>query len=210
MKYKKELSKLAEIPYFDGITVGNLLGISGQTLKMYITRAVARGELIRLKRNLYVTGDYYKLEASSAEYREFLSNVIYGPSYLSLGYVLQKYAVLTESVFAYTAVTIKKTKRIINKTGSYLYTNIKEDLFEGFEIVGQGKYRTCQATKAKALFDYLYFTIKPWKKVTQEAVDGLRLNLDEIEEKDWVEFNGYITEWGGRKMKKIKEILCNQ
>ena len=210
MKYKKELSELAEIPYFDGITVGNLLNISGQTLKMYITRAVAKGQLIRLKRNLYITSDYYKLEASGQEYREFLSNVIYGPSYLSLGYVLQKYAVLTESVFAYTAVTIKKTKKIVNKTGSYLYTNVKEDLFEGFEIGGQGKYRICQATKAKALFDYLYFTIKPWKKVTREMVEELRLNLDEVEEKDWAEFSGYIIKWGGRKMKKIEKILCNR
>jgi len=210
MKYKSELDQLTKLPYFDQITLGNLLGISGQTLQMYITRAVARGQFIRLKRSLYVTGDYYRLEFDKEGYSEFLSNVIYGTAYLSLGYILQKYAILTEAVFAYTAVTVKKTMKIINKTGSYLYTNIKEDQFAGFEIVNRGRYRIRQATKAKALYDYLYFEVKKWESVKREIVNGLRFNLDEMDQNSWNEFCGYVNRLGGEKMKKIEKILCNQ
>lgn len=210
MKYRKELEQLAQLPYFNQVTISNLLDLSGPTLQMYITRSVAKGQLIRLKRGIYVTSDYYKLETDKQGYLEFLSSVIYGPSYLSLEYVLQKYAVLTESVFAYTGVSVKKTKKIINNLGSFMYTNINNKRFEGFEIVSRGRYQIRQATKAKALFDYLYFAVKPWKQVTRDIVDELRLNLDEIEQKDWNEFNGYIEKWGGRKLKRTAKLLCNQ
>lgn len=210
MKYKNELDRLTKLPYFDQVTLSNLLGISGRTLQMYTTRAVARNQFIRLKRGMYVTSDFYKLETGKQEYPEFLSNVIYGPSYLSLGYVLQKYAILTESVFAYTAVTIKKTNKIMNKTGNYLYTNINEEQFVGFETVNRGKYQIRQATKAKALYDYLYFAVKSWEKVTPDLVDELRLNLDEIAKDEWSVFNEYISKLGGEKMKKIGKLICNQ
>lgn len=210
MKYIKELEQLAQLPYFNQVTIGNLLGLSGPTLQVYISRCVARGQLIRLKRGIYVSSDYYKLETDKQGYLEFLSSVIYGPSYLSLEYVLQKYAILTESVFAYSAISVKKTKKIINKLGSYLYTNIKKERFEGFEITKRGRYEIRQATKAKALYDYFYFAAKPWKQVTQGILAELRLNLDEMKPNDWIEFSDYIDKWGGYKLKNIKKIICNQ
>lgn len=211
MKYRDEWNQLARLPYFDGVTLGNLFGITaGGSLRMYVARAVARGQLIRLKRNLFVTADFYTLETDTQGYSEYISNLIYGPSYLSSEYVLQKYAILTESVFAYTAVTVKKTRKIINKTGSYLYASIQDDLFSGFEAVDRGGYRIRQATKAKALFDYLYFAVKPWRKVTEELFSELRLNLDEVSKRDIIEFNEYVNTYGSEKLRKVQTFLCNQ
>jgi len=210
MKYKKELEQLSQLPYFDQVTIGNLLDISGPTLQMYVSRSIAKGQLIRLKRGIYITNDYYKFEREKQRYLEFLSNVLYSPSYLSLDYVLQKYAILSESVFVLTAITVKKTNKIVNDVGSFLYTNLKKDQFEGIDILNYGKYQIKQATKAKALYDYLYFAVKPWKKVTKGLVNELRLNLEEVGECDWQEFNTYIDKWSSVKMKKVQKIICNQ
>lgn len=210
MKYKIEIEKLAKLPYFDNITVENLLGISGQNLRMFTTRAVAKGQLVRLKRGIYVTSEYFNNKKANPYYFEFLSNKIYGPSYLSLSYVLQKNAVLTESVYALTALTIKKTAKVINKAGNFIYTNINKDLFTGFEIIERDGYQIQEATLAKALYDYLFFTVKPWKTVTYERIEGLRLNLDDVPEDSWNEFKQYVDKFKSKKMRKIKKIICNQ
>lgn len=210
MKYKSELERLSVLPYFDNVTIDNLLGISRQNLQMFTTRAVARGQFIRLKRGIYVTQNYYKLEKGSSNYPEFLSNMIYAPSYLSLEYILQKYSVLTESVFAYTALTVKKTVKITNPVGNFLYTNINKKQFTGFNIVSKGKYQIYEATLAKALYDYLYFFIKSRNIINKELIESLRLNLDEVDTNTWDEFKSYVNSLGGRKMKKVAKILCNQ
>lgn len=210
MKYKIEIEKLSKLPYFDIVTIGNLLTTTGQNLLMFTTRAVARGQLVRLKRGIYVTSEYFNNKKTNPYYLEFLSNKIYGPSYVSSSYVLQKNAVLTESVYALTAITIKKTAKVINNAGNFLYTNISKDLFTGFEIIERDGYQIQEATLAKALYDYLFFTVKPWKTITTERIEGLRLNLDDLSEDSWNEFRGYVDEFKSKKMRKIKKIICNQ
>jgi hypothetical protein len=76
--------------------------------------------------------------------------------------------------------------------------------------VQRGRYQIRQATKAKALFDYLFFATKSWRGFDEGSVEGLRLNLDEMSESDWKQFDEYIEKWGGRKMKRIRRLLCNQ
>lgn len=209
MKYKAEIEKLAKLPCFNTVTIGNVLNITGQNLLMFITRAVARGQFVRLKRGIYVTFEYFNNKKTNQYYLEFLSNKIYGPSYVSSAYVLQKNAVLTESVYALTAMSIKKTSKIINNAGNFLYTNINQDLFCGFEVVERGEYQILEATLAKALYDYLYFAAKPWKVATIERIEGLRLNLDDLSESDWSEFKQYVDKFKSKKMIKIKKIICN-
>jgi len=50
-----------------------------------ITDLLKTGDIIRIKKGLYLFGDEYRLRPYS---REILSNLIYGPSYISLDYAL--------------------------------------------------------------------------------------------------------------------------
>jgi hypothetical protein len=57
------------------------------------------------------------------------------PSYLRLEYVLQKYSILSESVFAFTSITVKTGRTYRNDLGDFVYRNIKKDLFSGFDLI---------------------------------------------------------------------------
>ena len=209
MAYKKELKQLTRLPYFDMGTLGNLLGIEGETRRTYIKRALKREDLMRLKRGWYVTKQYWERESDKIAYGEFLANKLCEPSYLSLAYVLQKYAMISESVFAYTSITTNRKTEYLSQVGSFLYTNLKLELFDGYEVLQKRDYQIRQATKAEALFDYLYMTTKSWRNVHKESILGLRLNVEEMEKNDWDEFDKYVIGWGGRKMKKIRRLICS-
>lgn len=79
------------------------------------------GEIIRLKRGLYV------LDASQYGYppsAPICSNHIYGPSYLSLQWALSHYGLIPERVHTLTAVTLKHTRSFENKLGYFTYRQV--------------------------------------------------------------------------------------
>lgn len=78
-----------------------------------------RGEIIRLKKGLYV------LEATKYGYppsAPLCSNHIYGPSYLSMQWALSHYGLIPERVHAQTAITIKHTRSFENPLGLFTYS----------------------------------------------------------------------------------------
>jgi len=165
------------------------------------------GQLIQLKRGLYVTRSYIQRLGNNDAYLEFLSNNLKRPSYLSSEYVLQKYSMISESVFVYTNITTKKTKTYQNSLGTFQYANIKDELFCGFKITTVGINEIKQATKAKALFDYLYFRLWRIPMVSKEYVYSLRLNLQEMVREDFLEFRSYVDLAGIKKFQKLPEII---
>jgi len=56
-----------------------------------------------------------------------------------------------------TSITLKTPRRINNDLGIFSYRKIKSSLFYGYDTIGKGDYLIQEATKAKALFDFLYF-----------------------------------------------------
>ncbi len=79
------------------------------------------GEIIRLKRGLYV------LNASQYGYppsAPICSNHIYGPSYLSLQWALSHYGLIPERIQTLTAVTLKHTRSFENKLGYFTYRQV--------------------------------------------------------------------------------------
>ena len=132
-----------------------------------------------------MTSNYLQQRIDRQVYGEFVANILKKPSYLSGEYVLQKYGILTESVFGFTCVTRKKTREYSNKLGSYIYSNIKDGLFCGYNIFNKSGFEIKEAIKSKALFDYLYFKLRNVPEVNLEVVESLRLNLDNITKKDF-------------------------
>ena len=66
------------------------------------------GEIIRVKKGLYVFGDGRRRRPWA---REFLANLIYGPSYISLDYALSHYGFIPERVEVVTSVTAALSRR---------------------------------------------------------------------------------------------------
>lgn len=217
MKKEKEIKKvvysksiramISDLPFF---CIEDLvkIGLNGAYLKVLLSRFVKRGEIIRLKRGVYASKNYLnqaEKENKINSYIEFIANNLYEPSYLSMEYVLAERGILTENVNAISSLTRNKTKKLLNRFGVFNYHNIKEELFCGFLIYEKNGFLISKASLAKALFDFLFFrkNIIPDKK----AFLALRLNVENLSEKDRQEFKKYIKIAGSIKMKNIADYL---
>lgn len=207
MNQVKNLQKLSALSYFDKETLSQFVDISDNSLYANIKRWLKKGELIQLKKGRYVTKEFVQNLDDADAYRSFIANKLREPSYLSLEYVLQKYNILTEAVFAFTSITLKTRRRYKNKLGVFIYKNIKEKLFKGYAIFSRAGFDIKEATKAKALFDYLYLKLWRVPEVDKELIRSFRLNLDEMSEKDIREFSGYCGECGFKKFLALPKLI---
>lgn len=202
MNQVQKLKKLDNLSCFDKSALQQFMELSENSLYANIKRWLKQGLIIKLKNGLYVTNNYYLSKEKKEDYVEFIANKLREPSYLSLEYVLQAYGILSEAVYSITSITLKSKNSYTNKLGRFSYRNIKETLFTGFNICEKSDFQIKIATKAKALFDYLYLKFKSIAKITKEELISLRLNLEKISKKDLEEFNQYAKKAG------IKKYLC--
>ncbi|MCX5813950.1 MAG: hypothetical protein NT178_15595 [Proteobacteria bacterium] len=200
----KRILKLAgTLPSFGAADLAPI-GEKPAYMNIILSRYAKRGAMLHLRKNLYVTKIYLdnaQRKGIFSDYVEFIANRLYLPSYLSLDYVLHEHNMLTEIPRNITSVGLRKTDHFTNDLGNFIYHKIKEELFLGFNVVKKGDFSILKATKAKALFDFLYFRKR--LLTDKRAVEELRLNLDEFKENDFKEFIGYVEMEGSPKMKEI-------
>jgi len=179
-------------------------------LAVISSRYAKSGRFVRLKKDLYVTREYLDETRKNGAfnfYLEFLAGVLYRPSYLSLEYVLSRHNLITEFTVNFTSVTTSKTKYFSNNLGKFFYHTVKEGLFTGFDITREGNFTILKATRAKALFDFLY--LRKNLLPDEKAVEELRLNLDNLTAGDLRELKKYVNLEGSGKMKNIFNFLKN-
>jgi len=210
MNQVSKLKKLEKLSYFDKNTLLQVICLRDNSLYANIKRWLRTGRLIQLKRGLYVTDIFYSSMADKTSYAEFVANKLREPSYLSLEYVLQKYGMLTEAVYGYTSVTLKTKKAYKNRLGVFSYNSISPKFFTGYEVREIGQFSVYEATKAKALFDYLYLKFFRTTNITKEMFESFRLNLDSFTRQDVRELKGYCDKAGIEKYRKLVKIIGGQ
>ncbi|MBU1289954.1 hypothetical protein KJ756_03330 [Patescibacteria group bacterium] len=204
---EKIKSAIKNLPYF---RIENLTVIeeNKKYLRILLSRLSKKGEVISLKKGVYVSKKYLEfIEKSNGmnEYLEFIANILYEPAYISLEYALGKNNILSETSNSFTLITEKKTKKFSNKLGLFDYHHIKENLFIGFELHRKGEYLIKKASLAKALFDFLYLRKNILRHKT--AVKELRLNLGDFRKKDIKELEKYVKLESSKKMTDIFNYL---
>lgn len=210
VKIKNIIKLLEDLPYF---TLNDVLSIETNKtyLKILFSRYKKSGKIIRLKRGFYTTSKYInnlKIMGRYSSYLEFLSYILYQPSYLSLEYILYEHNILTEMPVNFTSVAINKTTTLSNNLGTFVYRKIKKDLFYGFNINKDCDLIIYKATKAKALFDFLY--LRKRMLPDEKAIMELRLNLNDFDRKDIKEFKRYVKNENTLKMKFISDIIFRE
>jgi len=207
---KKILSLTATLPFFylDDLTP---LGEDKPYMKIILSRLAKRGEMIRLKKSMYVGKAYIdavEKRGLFSDYVEWLANALYPSSYLSLDYILYEHNLLTEAPKNITSCSRSKTTRFSNIFGNFFYHQVQERLFLGFKILKKGNFTILKATRAKGLFDFLY--LRKNLLINRESIEALRLNLEHLTLEDWRELEEYIEKEGSGKMKLIYENLPSQ
>jgi hypothetical protein len=207
MKQQIKLTQLSSASYFDMTTLQKVVGVSDNSMYSNVKRWLRNEDLVQLKRGMYVTTKYTEQVTNKEAYAEFIANTLKRPSYISCEYVLQKYNILTESVYSYTSIALKKTKTFSNNLGTFIYNSITPRLFTGFSILNKDGFEVKQASKAKALFDFLYLRLYRMKSVNPEYISSLRLNLYEISQQDFVEFESYTKLSSLKKLNGLTQLL---
>ncbi|OGY52856.1 MAG: hypothetical protein A3B15_01035 [Candidatus Buchananbacteria bacterium RIFCSPLOWO2_01_FULL_45_31] len=199
MKSKKNLlAQLKPLPHFNKSTVyqlGKQLGLKDSTVNTYISRFLKYREILRLKKGLYVSADFFEKNRTDISYSFYLANIIRAPSYVSSWTALQYYDLATESIHSVTSVTPKVTRDYQTKAGRFAYQSIKKNLFADFFLV-KGKFNFYIASPSKALFDLLYFRTRQFRGIKMEnakaLIEDLRIDIDEMDKKERKKFYSMI------------------
>ncbi len=206
------LSSLDSLPYFTIEAVKQLLGdepMAAGTIRTALYRWIKAGHILRLKKGVYMTQRFFEHHRADADFAPMVSAILIPQSYLSLEYILQQNAILTEITYPVSAVTRKQTRVFENDLGTFSYRSIKAVLYQGFTISEFMGIPFAQATVAKALFDFLYF--RPWPRsdlsATVSLAEDLRLNLEDFSENDLFEFATFVEISKSKKMDQILKSL---
>jgi hypothetical protein len=154
-----------------------LLNKSDDAKKSFLKRACQKGDLIRVRKGLYLLGD----ERRRSHYNSFvIANYMIDPSYVSLESALSFYGLIPEAVYTTTSVTTKVGSEIKTPIGQYSFSYLKTGYFNfGFYQIKEGEHKYLIATPLKALIDYIVLKKKEYSSV-EELEEDLRFDFDEF------------------------------
>ncbi|MBI4234914.1 hypothetical protein HY604_01285 [Candidatus Peregrinibacteria bacterium] len=202
MKSKRNLlEKLKSLPHFEKDVIFHLgkdLGLKNATIDTYISRFLKFREIIKLKKGLYVSSDFFGKNKNDISYSFYLANVIRKPSYVSSWAALQYYNLATEAIHSINSITPKVTREYQTKAGNFSYQSIKKELFTDFSLA-KGKFDFFIASPSKALFDLLYFRTNQFRSISSENIKGLieelRIDIDEMSKDEQEKFYSMIKKY---------------
>jgi len=135
------------------------------------------GELIRLKKDLYVS-------KHTPVSKELIANHLYGVSYVSLETALAYYGMIPERVYTVRSMTTKRAKTFSTPLGNFEFKTVPADYFSiGIkqEIV-ENRYAFLIAEPTKAVCDMIVATpnlrLQSVKAMQKYLTDDLRIDLD--------------------------------
>jgi hypothetical protein len=144
-----------------------------------ITRLLKTGEIVRVKKGLYVPGKEYEKSYSSF----VLANLIFGPSYVSYASALSYYGLIPEAPNAVWSVTPARKKQFKTPLGNFEYFFQNTKLYSAgmARVQIDGEKFALMATPEKALFDFVKFRLSGCKKSATPLIDLLieDLRIDE-------------------------------
>ena len=147
-----------------------------------VTAFLRRGDIIRVKKGLYVFGDELRRRPYS---RELLANLVYGPSLVSLDSALSFHGLIPERVEAMTSVTTKRPKAFDTPIGAFIYRQAPNGYFHlGMDRVQEGDVAFLIAIPERALADKVRddrrHPIRSQADAARYLFDDLRIDREEF------------------------------
>jgi len=138
-----------------------------------LKRALAAGEILKIRRGLYCLHKrYLQGMPDSLE----LAQRIYGPSYISLESALAHHGWIPEAVYATTSASFERSREFETPLGLFSYARVPQrKLYEGvsrMETARGGSFFL--AAPLKALSDYVYVHRCDWRSV-RPLTESLRI-----------------------------------
>lgn len=168
------------------------------------------GEIVRVKKGIYVFGEAYRRSPWS---REILANLIYGPSYISLDYALSYYGFIPERVVVVTSVTLSRSRRFETPLGLFTYRRLscrKYSIGIDQQTLEDDQHFLI-ATPAKALADKVWtdhrFTPRKTEDFRAYLQEDLRIASDALSSIDRTLIELIAEQYGSRKIRLLRDYL---
>lgn len=160
-----------------------------------ISNWLKSGELIRIKKGLYIFGETVAVQPFS---KEVLANLIYGPSAVSLTYALSYYGLIPERVNSVTSITNNRNKFFATRIGEFKYYYLPSEKYAaGIVLNSLNRQQSfLMATPEKALCDQIYIIDQDYVLHTFDDMEKYVLHYLRIDETLLFKF----------KLKNLKEI----
>ncbi len=142
-----------------------------------LKRALAKGDLIHLRRGLYLLGKRYQRGPVDLL---VVAQKIYGPSYISLESALAHHGWISEAVRAVTSATSRRSSLFETPLGVFGFSRIAVNPFlidVSRELSGEDSFWI--AGPWKAIADYVYLYKKEWKGIAP-LMESLRIEEEDI------------------------------
>ena len=172
------LEQIGEVPVTTSVlasALGDVVNINDK-----IRRMEQAGEVIRLKRGLYVVSQEITRKPLS---QELIANQLYTPSYISCLSALRFYGLTPEAVYQTQSMTIKHTRTFETPVGVFAYNNVARKVFPiGVTNITRNGYSFVIATPEKALCDLIATSPQVNLRYLTDAqrylVEDIRLDMD--------------------------------
>jgi hypothetical protein len=170
-----------------------------------VTAMLRRGDIIRVKKGLYVFGEALRERPYS---RELLANLVYGPSFVSLDSALAYHGLIPERVASLTSATTKRPKVFDTPVGSFIYRQAPKSYYHlGMDRVEEGDVAFLIAVPEKALADKIRDDRGHPLRSQAEAASYLFENL-RIEASDFIQFDPDFLESLAKAARSRKIGIC--
>jgi predicted transcriptional regulator of viral defense system len=187
----KTILEKVPVPVFTTLEISNLVPGSENTRYSLVKRAIADGDIIRIKKGLYTLSPLYRKGILNPY---SVSHMILALSYISLETALSNCGWIPEAVRTVTAVTSRTPTEFVTPIGHFTYEKVpQKTLFAGVERLEDGSGNIWfQATPLKALTDYVYLHKCDWIS-SKPLIESLRIdeeNIYKIAKTDFLELEG--------------------
>jgi len=189
--------------------------VLGDALRRYrkprdkVTQLLANGTLIRIRKGLYCFGDALRRESTV---REYLANLIYGPSYVSLEFALSHHALIPERVETMTSVTTRRPREFFTPFGAFSYRRLNERRYSvGAALERIGSTAFLIATAEKALIDKVWtdkrFSGNRVAGFEDYLFDDLRVDSEAVNHLDMPRLQAIAGAYGSSKIDNLVRYL---
>lgn len=170
-----------------------------------ITKLLASGVIIRIKKGLYCFGEVFRKQPLS---REHMANLIYGPSYVSLEYALSYHGLIPERVEVVTSVTTRRSSDFNTPFGTFTYRMLKGARYAvGAVLETTGTTPFLVASPEKALVDMVWsdkrFSGLRMSEYDAYLIDDLRIDPHALRSLDRIRLQAIAAAYDSAKIKNL-------
>lgn len=174
-----------------------------------ITRLLADGDIVRIKKGLYCFGEAFHREPVC---REYVANLILGPSYVSLEYALSFHGLIPERVEQVTSVTTQRSRAFTTPLGHFSYQTLSNQRYaEGVYLETSGSARFLMASPEKALADKAWkdkrFSGRRGSDYEAYILEDLRIDPDALPALDRARLLAVTRAYASPKIDKLLQFL---